>query len=60
MYAEGGDPAKIAQERGLLQKNDVGELTGIIKKIIADNPTVAAEYKAGKQAARSSFFVGQG
>ncbi len=59
MFAEGGDPAKIAEEKGLLQKNDAGELKTIIAKIVADNPKVVADYKAGKAAALQ-FFVGQG
>ncbi len=59
MYKEGGEPAKIAEEKGLLQKNDEGELKAIMEKIIADNPKVVADYKAGKEASLM-FFVGQG
>ncbi len=59
LYTEGGDPAKIAEERGLLQKNDTGELTIIIQKIIDENPAVVAEIKAGKEAALQ-FLIGQG
>ena len=59
MYKEGGSPAKIAEEKGLLQKNDAGELKITIKKIIADNPKVVADFKAGKEAALQ-FLIGQG
>ncbi|MBX4197945.1 Asp-tRNA(Asn)/Glu-tRNA(Gln) amidotransferase subunit GatB [Candidatus Parcubacteria bacterium] len=59
MYKEGGEPAKIAQEKGLLQKSDEGELKTIIEKIIADNPKVVADYKAGKEASLQ-FLIGQG
>ena len=59
LYTEGGDPAKIAEEKGLLQKNDAGELKGIIQKIINDNPVVVAEIKSGKEAALQ-FLIGQG
>ncbi|MCC2630300.1 MAG: gatB [Candidatus Paceibacter sp.] len=59
LFTEGGDPAKIAEERDMLQKNDEGALKIIIEKLIADNPKVVADYKAGKEAALM-FFVGQG
>jgi aspartyl-tRNA(Asn)/glutamyl-tRNA(Gln) amidotransferase subunit B len=59
MYKEGGEPAEIAEKHDLLQKSDEGALKGIIEKIIADNPKVVADYKAGKEAALM-FFVGQG
>jgi len=51
------DPEKIANEKGLIQK-DI-DLKPIVEKIIAENPSVAADYKAGKQAALQ-FFIGQG
>jgi len=59
MFKEGGAPMKIAEEKGLLQKSDEGELIAIVKKIIAENEKVAAEYKAGKETL-IMFFVGQG
>jgi aspartyl-tRNA(Asn)/glutamyl-tRNA(Gln) amidotransferase subunit B len=51
------DPEKIANEKGLIQK-DI-DLKPIVEKIVVENPTVAADYKAGKQAALQ-FFIGQG
>jgi aspartyl-tRNA(Asn)/glutamyl-tRNA(Gln) amidotransferase subunit B len=59
LYTEGGNPEKIAEEKGLLQKNDEGELTKIIEKIIADNPKVVEDFKSGKEAALQ-FLIGQG
>ena len=59
MFKEGGAPMKIAEEKGLLQKSDEGELIAIVKKIIVENEKVAAEYKAGKETL-IMFFVGQG
>lgn len=59
LFQHGGEPQKIAEEKGLLQKNDEGELKAIIEKLIAENPKVVADYKAGKEAALM-FFVGQG
>jgi aspartyl-tRNA(Asn)/glutamyl-tRNA(Gln) amidotransferase subunit B len=58
MVESGGSPAKIAEERGLLQKSDEGELKAMLEKIITANEKVAAEYKAGKESALQ-FFVGQ-
>ncbi len=59
LYTEGGEPMEIAEKNGFLQKNDEGELKAIIEKLIADNPKVVADYKAGKEVALM-FFVGQG
>lgn len=58
MATAGGKPSQIAEEKGLLQKSDEGELKTMLERIIAGNPNVVAEYKAGKQAALM-FFVGQ-
>jgi len=58
LFTEGGNPEKIAEEKGLLQKNDEGELKKIIEQIIADNPKVIADYKAGKEASLQ-FLIGQ-
>lgn len=59
LFQHGGHPEKIAEEHGFLQKNDEGELKAILEKLIAENPKVVADYKAGKEAALM-FFVGQG
>ncbi|MCI0532877.1 Asp-tRNA(Asn)/Glu-tRNA(Gln) amidotransferase subunit GatB, partial [bacterium] len=59
MFIKGGDPEKIAGERGLLQKSDEGELLEVVRKIIGDNPKVVADYKGGKELS-IQFFVGQG
>lgn len=59
LVKEGGDPEKIAIDRGLVQKNDEGELKAVVEKIILDNPNIVSEYKKGKAVALQ-FFVGQG
>ncbi|MEK7581992.1 MAG: Asp-tRNA(Asn)/Glu-tRNA(Gln) amidotransferase subunit GatB [Patescibacteria group bacterium] len=59
LFEKDTDPEKLAQEKGLLQKSDQGELEVIVKKIIKDNPKVVAEYKAGKSASLQ-FLIGQG
>ena len=48
-------PLKIATEKGLLQKNDEGEVKVIIEKIVKENPEVVATYKAGKENAIMSL-----
>lgn len=55
---EGSDPQKIAKERGLLQQNSEDDLVPVVEKILADNPEVVAEYKAGKEASLK-FLMGQ-
>ncbi len=59
MYTEGGDPETITKEKGLIQTNDESALKEMVSKIIAENPTVVADYKSGKTAA-FQFFLGQG
>jgi aspartyl-tRNA(Asn)/glutamyl-tRNA(Gln) amidotransferase subunit B len=59
MFENGGEPDRIAEEKGLLQKSDMGELEKIAEQIIIDNPKVVADYKAGKEVALMSL-VGQG
>lgn len=53
--AEGGDPAKIAKEKGLLQNNDEGAIKSLAEKIISENPEVVATYKGGKENAIMSL-----
>ena len=48
-------PLKIATEKDLLQKNDEGELTEIVKKIIDENSDVVAIYQGGKENALMSL-----
>ena len=55
----GEDPQKLAEAEGLLQQNDPTQLAEVIQKIIAANPTVVADYKAGKEASLQ-FLIGQG
>ncbi len=55
---EGGDPATIAEGRGLLQQNDEGALLAIVEKVLDANKGVVDEYKAGKESSLQ-FLVGQ-
>lgn len=59
MFEAGGDPEKIAEEKGLLQKSDEGTLKKIAEEVVAENSAAVAEYKKGKQASLM-FLVGQG
>jgi len=56
---KGKDPETLAKERGLVQDNSAESLTPIIDQIIAEQQTVVADYKAGKESA-IQFLVGQG
>lgn len=51
-------PAAAVEALGLKQSNDEGEIEGILEKIIADNPKVVDDYRAGNQKV-IAFFVGQ-
>lgn len=58
MFASGGDPDHIIQEKGLLQVSDTAELEKTANEIITANPKAAEDFKAGKQNALQ-FLVGQ-
>jgi aspartyl-tRNA(Asn)/glutamyl-tRNA(Gln) amidotransferase subunit B len=57
VFSNGGDLAEVSKK--YLQQSDEGALAAIAQKVIEANPAVAAEYKAGKEAAMQ-FLVGQG
>lgn len=58
MVKTGADPEHIIAEKNLGQLEDDSEIENIVKKIIADNPSPAGDYKDGKQNALQ-FLVGQ-
>ncbi len=55
---EGGDPERIADEKGLKQVSDTGAIEAEIDAILAANEDKVAEYKGGKDKL-FGFFVGQ-
>ena len=55
----GGNPRDTAKERGLLSIKDSAQLEAIVDRVIAENASVAADFKAGKAAALE-YLVGQG
>jgi aspartyl-tRNA(Asn)/glutamyl-tRNA(Gln) amidotransferase subunit B len=58
MLETGKEPAKIVEEKGLVQISDEGELTRIVSEIVAAHPQSVEDYKAGKTQA-IGFLVGQ-
>jgi aspartyl-tRNA(Asn)/glutamyl-tRNA(Gln) amidotransferase subunit B len=59
LFEGGGSPAAIAEEGGLLQRSDAGELETVVKEIIAGQGKVVEDYKNGKMPALQ-FLVGLG
>jgi aspartyl-tRNA(Asn)/glutamyl-tRNA(Gln) amidotransferase subunit B len=51
LRTDAADPAKLAQERGLMQESNEGELVKVVEQVIADNPKAVADYQAGNQRA---------
>ncbi len=58
MLISGDDPEKIVKEKGLVQMSDTGELTAMVREIIAANPAQAQQFRDGKTKV-IGFFVGQ-
>lgn len=58
MFMTGGDPSQIIEAKDLAQTSDVGELEGIVKKILDENPKPVEDYKKGNVNALQ-FVVGQ-
>jgi aspartyl-tRNA(Asn)/glutamyl-tRNA(Gln) amidotransferase subunit B len=58
LYATGGDPRAIVEERGLAQVGDVDELGSIIKRVMEENPKAVDDFRGGRDAALQAL-VGQ-
>jgi aspartyl-tRNA(Asn)/glutamyl-tRNA(Gln) amidotransferase subunit B len=52
------DAKKLAEEKGLIQKNDPELLKKIVAEVITENEKQVTEYKSGKES-MFMFFVGQ-
>lgn len=59
LYINDTDPEALANEKGLIQKSDEGEIKNIVAGIINANPNVVNDYKNGKISALQ-YIVGQG
>ena len=55
--AEGGDPAEVAQARGMQQVTDTGAIERAVDEIIAANPEQVEKAKANPKLA--GWFTGQ-
>lgn len=53
------DPLELARERNLMQTNDADALDAIVRQVIAENASVAEEYRNGKESS-IQFLIGQG
>lgn len=51
-------PGAIVREKGLVQVRDEGAIEGFVEQAIAENPSVAEEYRGGKDKALQ-YLVGQ-
>src|SRR5690606_27642741 len=58
LVVDGGDPLTIAKERDLLQVSDEGEIEGIVKGVLSENPKAAEDVRNGEMKA-IGFLVGQ-
>ncbi|WP_323765302.1 Asp-tRNA(Asn)/Glu-tRNA(Gln) amidotransferase subunit GatB [Marinovum sp.] len=57
VYTEGGDPAKIVEDRGMKQVTDTGAIETAVDEVIAANPAQVEKAKANPKLA--GWFVGQ-
>jgi aspartyl-tRNA(Asn)/glutamyl-tRNA(Gln) amidotransferase subunit B len=57
IYKEGGDPAKIVEDRGMKQVTDTGAIEAAVDQVIADNPKQVEKAKTNPKLA--GWFVGQ-
>ncbi len=57
VWAEGGDPRRIVDERGMKQVTDRGAIAAVVDEIVAANPDKAAQAK--EKPAVIGWFVGQ-
>ena len=55
MWAGEGEADAIIERRGLIQISDAGEIGAIVDGVIAANPAIVAEYRAGKERALHSL-----
>lgn len=58
MWGTDADPEELAQKAGMLVQLDAGALAQTISAVLDANPSVAADYRAGKQAALE-YLLGQ-
>ncbi|WP_029039850.1 Asp-tRNA(Asn)/Glu-tRNA(Gln) amidotransferase subunit GatB [Cucumibacter marinus] len=57
VWTEGGDPAKIVEDRGMKQVTDTGAIEAVVDEIIANNPDQVEKVK--NKPGLLGWFVGQ-
>ena len=57
VWTEGGDPAKVVEEKGMKQVTDTGAIEAIVDDIIANNPDQVEKVK--DKPGLIGWFVGQ-
>ncbi len=55
-FESGADPESIIAEKGLGAMENSGELNGIVRRIVADNAKIVAEYRGGKSGAINALL----
>jgi aspartyl-tRNA(Asn)/glutamyl-tRNA(Gln) amidotransferase subunit B len=55
LMEKGGDPVRVAEENGLIQKSDEDELLSLAERVISENEKIVAEVKRGKESAIQSL-----
>jgi aspartyl-tRNA(Asn)/glutamyl-tRNA(Gln) amidotransferase subunit B len=55
MFSGGGDPAEIVKAKGLVQVQDEGQIERWVDEVLAEQPKIAADVKAGKAQALGSL-----
>lgn len=57
LWTEGGDPAKIVEDRGMKQVTDMGAIEAAVDEVIAANPEKVTQAQA--KPSMAGWFVGQ-
>jgi aspartyl-tRNA(Asn)/glutamyl-tRNA(Gln) amidotransferase subunit B len=58
MWASGADPARIVEEKGLVQVSDTGAIERLVEEILAASAAQVEQYRSGNEKV-FGFFVGQ-
>ncbi len=58
MFDMGVSPAEVVKSRGMAQVSDPKAIEDAVDKVLAENPSVVADYKGGKQGV-IGFLVGK-
>jgi aspartyl-tRNA(Asn)/glutamyl-tRNA(Gln) amidotransferase subunit B len=58
LFNNGASPAEVVKSKGMAQVSDPKAIEAAVDKVLAENPTVVADYKGGKQVV-IGFLVGK-